>query len=110
MATWPLCRECGRLTYKSHPLTVMTHDTRHWKIATRAKRSKNIHHIYALDNSIKILKYPRWQTIRMDCDHCEDYYNWTLCIVGGELIHIPISTILKTQIGPTKFVILLNQI
>lgn len=92
----------------------MTQDTSHWKIATRANRSKNIHHIYALDNSIKILKYPRWQTIGMDCGHCEDYYNWTLCIVfvGGEqsLSTFQFPQDKKLKLAPTKFVILLNQI
>lgn len=67
---------------------VMTHDTGHWKIATRAKRSRNIHHIYALDNSIKILKYPRWQTIRMDC---EDYHTWILSLYC-QLWEVSLST------------------
>lgn len=67
---------------------VMTYDTGHWKIATRAKRSRNIHHIYALDNSIKILKYPRWQTIRMGC---EDYHTWILSLYC-QLWEVSLST------------------
>lgn len=76
---------------------VMTHDTGHWKIATRAKRSRNIHHIYALDNSIKILKYPRWQTRRLEWTVKITIHGFSLCIVNCGRWAYPHSNFPETE-------------